>query len=144
MEAIVKLSGPLFAAGMPDKVRQAIQNAVEEMTELGEQKLAGPGDHFLRPRPGGVYLSVAEAKRGQYSRGAFRSSIHKTFGNLIGRIESAGAAAVYGPWLEGTSSRNQTTRFKGYAAFRRTAQFMEERKGGIVQKWVTKLVGEID
>lgn len=25
---------------------------------------------------------------------------------------------VYGPWLEGTSSRNQTTRFKGYHAFR--------------------------
>jgi hypothetical protein len=26
---------------------------------------------------------------------------------------------VYGPWLEGTSSRNHTTRFKGYASFRR-------------------------
>lgn len=29
---------------------------------------------------------------------------------------------VYGPWLEGVSSRNRTTRFKGYASFRRARQ----------------------
>jgi hypothetical protein len=29
---------------------------------------------------------------------------------------------VYGPWLEGVSSRNRTTRFKGYASFRRAKQ----------------------
>lgn len=29
---------------------------------------------------------------------------------------------AYGPWLEGTSSRNRTTRFKGYASFRRAVQ----------------------
>lgn len=28
---------------------------------------------------------------------------------------------VYGPWLEGTGSRNRTTRFKGYRLFRITA-----------------------
>ncbi len=33
---------------------------------------------------------------------------------------------VYGPWLEGTSSRNMTTRFKGYHIFRRTFE-TEER-----------------
>lgn len=26
---------------------------------------------------------------------------------------------VYGPWLEGVSERNRSTRFKGYASFRR-------------------------
>jgi hypothetical protein len=29
---------------------------------------------------------------------------------------------IYGPWLEGTGSRNRTTRFKGYASFRRATQ----------------------
>ena len=29
---------------------------------------------------------------------------------------------VYGPWLEGVSRRNQTTRFKGYHSFRRATQ----------------------
>jgi hypothetical protein len=29
--------------------------------------------------------------------------------------------ATYGPWLEGTGSRNLTTRFKGYNGMRRAA-----------------------
>ena len=33
---------------------------------------------------------------------------------------------VYGPWLEGTSSRNQTTRFKGYATFRTVKERLEK------------------
>lgn len=36
---------------------------------------------------------------------------------------------IYGPWLEGVGSRNKTTRFKGYAAFRKSTQ---------------RLAGEID
>ena|SRR5258708_5090472 len=28
------------------------------------------------------------------------------------------SGVVYGPWLEGTGSRNKTTRFKGYSTFR--------------------------
>jgi hypothetical protein len=32
---------------------------------------------------------------------------------------------VYGPWLEGTGSRNDTTRFKGYATFRRVGQRLQ-------------------
>lgn len=34
---------------------------------------------------------------------------------------------AYGPWLEGTGSRNSTTRFKGYAAARRARQSIEAR-----------------
>lgn len=32
---------------------------------------------------------------------------------------------VYGPWLEGVSSRNQATRFKGYATFRKVTQKLD-------------------
>lgn len=34
---------------------------------------------------------------------------------------------VYGPWLEGTSSRNQSTRFKGYASLRRAWQTTQSK-----------------
>jgi hypothetical protein len=34
---------------------------------------------------------------------------------------------IYGPWLEGVSERNRRTRFKGYAAFRRSAQRTQVR-----------------
>lgn len=39
---------------------------------------------------------------------------------------------IYGPWLEGTSSRNQTTRFKGYASLRRALQQLQ-RSGRVEQ-----------
>lgn len=39
------------------------------------------------------------------------------------------AGPVYGPWLEGVGSRNNTTRFKGYHAFRKAAQQLERRIG---------------
>lgn len=32
---------------------------------------------------------------------------------------------IYGPWLEGTGSRNRSTRFKGYATFRRSAALVQ-------------------
>lgn len=35
------------------------------------------------------------------------------------------AGPVYGPWLEGVGSRNATTRFKGYHAFRKAASALE-------------------
>lgn len=38
---------------------------------------------------------------------------------------------IYGPWLEGTGSRNQTTRFKGYQTFRRTKALVDRKAPGI-------------
>lgn len=34
---------------------------------------------------------------------------------------------IYGPWLDGSGSRNQTTRFKGYAHWRLATQGAEQR-----------------
>lgn len=46
---------------------------------------------------------------------------------------------IYGPWLEGTSPRNITTRFKGYASFRRAGQQLEREKVGLI-RWETERV----
>lgn len=40
---------------------------------------------------------------------------------------------IYGPWLEGTGSRNRTTRFKGYATYRRMTQRIDARAGVIAE-----------
>jgi len=40
---------------------------------------------------------------------------------------------IYGPWLEGTSRRNQTTRFKGYASFRRATQQLRGQATALIQ-----------
>jgi len=51
---------------------------------------------------------------------------------------------VYGPWLEGTSSRNRTTRFKGYASFRRAAQAVQADVPRIVAPHVARLTARLD
>lgn len=49
---------------------------------------------------------------------------------------------VYGPWLEGTSSRNQTTRFKGYQLFRRAAQETQRKVPEILDEDERRLVAQ--
>ena len=44
------------------------------------------------------------------------------------------AGPVYGPWLEGVGSRNNTTRFKGYHAFRKAAMALERRIEGMGER----------
>ena len=60
-----------------------------------------------------------------YITGNYYNSVH---GDIIasrhGMIHDSDA--VYGPWLEGVGSRNETTRFKGYAMFRNAYQHLEK------------------
>lgn len=50
---------------------------------------------------------------------------------------------VYGPWLEGTSSRNRTTRFKGYASFRRATATGTQKAPAIVAKVASGFIGRL-
>ena len=50
---------------------------------------------------------------------------------------------VYGPWLEGTSRRNQTTRFKGYASFRKARDEVDKKAPDIVQRVISAHLGEL-
>lgn len=76
-----------------------------------------------------------------------RSIFHASFKNPTGFYESnvrihhpgghpevwdgGSAGPVYGPWLEGVGSRNETTRFKGYHAFRTAAGILQRRIEGM-------------
>lgn len=52
---------------------------------------------------------------------------------------------IYGPWLEGVSLRNQTTRFKGYASMRRAVQSVVRHKARpIVNRIVREYVGRMN
>ncbi|MDT0377230.1 hypothetical protein RM572_00370 [Streptomyces sp. DSM 42041] len=58
------------------------------------------------------------------------------------RVDPAGSrhvvhdsGVVYGPWLEGTGSRNYpVTRFRGYATFRRTQALIQRQARQIAQR----------
>ena len=53
---------------------------------------------------------------------------------------------VYGPWLEGTSSRNRTTRFKGYRSARIVTQQVQARAVEIAEsvlpRWLARMRGQ--
>lgn len=115
-----------------------MNRSIERLIQMGEEKLA----LMLRPRPAGVYLSVAEAQKGKASTGHYRRSIHGVTEHLHGRIDDSGV--VYGPWLEGTSSRNETTRFKGYASFRRVGQALVREAPRVLESEIRKAVNELN
>ncbi|MGV9803926.1 hypothetical protein ACWDTP_38425, partial [Mycobacterium sp. NPDC003449] len=51
---------------------------------------------------------------------------------------------VYGPWLEGTGSRNApVTRFRGYATFRRVKAMIDRRAPGIAQRLLRRYIGRM-
>lgn len=47
---------------------------------------------------------------------------------------------VYGPWLEGVGSRNKTTKFKGYKAFRLTRQQLGRKIPRLVHPFLEQLI----
>ena len=114
------ITGPL--SKQPQVVLDRVTRAaVKELVELGEERL----NKMLRPRPGGVFLTVAEAGKGQASTGHYRRSLDAKAQMLTGYIYDGDV--IYGPWLEGTGRRNKTTRFKGYGSFRRTRDWLNKQ-----------------
>ena len=53
------------------------------------------------------------------------------------------SGVVYGPWLEGVSERNRTTRFKGYSFFRRAWQRFNKAAGPIAEQILRQYVGRM-
>ena len=133
----VSTKGPLFKPGSSRLVALAAERAVQELMELGEQRL----DETLRPRPACVFLSVSEAKKGQASTGNYRRNVGGKRTGLEALITDGGV--VYGPWLEGTGDRNATTRFKGYFSFRRTAQWLQGQSRRVMEWHVSRLAKEL-
>lgn len=132
-EVKVTVSGPLFEGDPSGIVREEAHGMLVELVEKGEERLA----QMLRTRPAGVFLSVAEAGK-RASTGHYRSNLTSMVRDLHGLITDGGV--IYGPWLEGVSSRNATTRFKGYASFRRTGQWLQKQVPAVMQRRMARLV----
>lgn len=109
MEVEVKASGPLFNGTASALVQRYTREGGEEVAQWAEAEVHRVLGQVLR-NPTGYYES--QVRVDQVSPDSFT-------------ITDGGV--VYGPWLEGVSSRNQSTRFKGYATFRRVAERVEKR-----------------
>ena len=97
----VKVGGPLFDGRAIGDVKEWADKTVKDVAEYAVKQL----DAFEMDKTG----------RGT---GRYQSEIRTT--NLGDNSILIDDPLVYGPWLEGTSKRNEDTRFKGYRLWRKT------------------------
>jgi len=97
----VTVSGPLFEG---DNVRQVLDTFAEDTRRE-------VGDHALSE-----VLAITD-KALRHPTGYYRSKIEHDGEGHVGY--GGQQTVIYGPWLEGNSSRNKTSRFKGYRIFRK-------------------------
>ena len=138
LQTRVETRRPFFSPHAPQALKSAMSGAVRELVQIGESELGNQ----LSPQPRGVYLSVAEARPGQASTGNYRRNISTKVTNLNGLITDGGV--IYGPWLEGESSRNQTTRFKGYFTFRKTSQELQKKSRKVFDAHLRRFVNRMN
>ena len=75
--------------------------------------------------------------------GHYRSQIDYSILQGSGALVAHDRGGVYGPWLEGTGSRNRTTRFKGYATFRKTLQQVQADVNKVAAEHIRVTVKEL-
>lgn len=94
----------------------------------------------------GHYLRTAERHVAQEAKAAIDAELPRVLKNPTGNyqrhinVKNRGdhwvvndRGIIYGPWLEGTGSRNRTTRFKGYSTFRRVRRAIETKAGELAE-----------
>lgn len=122
----VVMSGPLFDGGTSTK-------AVDAYLEEVRAEIAQEGVNRIKSELGRVL---------KHPTGHYKGSIQTDRSTQNNIITDGGV--VYGPWLEGVSSRNRSTRFKGYSTFRRMTQQLNSEVQQIVEKELPKLVGRLN
>lgn len=121
----VRKSGPIFSAARTTAVMKKIDDDAEK--DIADA----------------VYDEVQSNLRRslRHPTGYYQSRIVKERSGAGWKVHSGGV--IYRCWLEGVGSRNKTTRFKGYASFRRARQTVEARAAGIGDRSVKRHIGKL-
>lgn len=110
-----QFNGPIF----DHRARRAFDDFRDELEEESAEFVL---DHIKQ-----TFHTHFKQPTGRYER-----AVHISRSGRGHEVTDGGLAGpVYGPWLEGVGSRNQTTRFKGYRAFRKAAQALDRRIEGM-------------
>lgn len=125
MDVEVRSSGPLFDGRASALVNRWTRDGGEEVAQWAEDEVHRVLGQVLR-HPTGYYESRVRVDRVSPDRFVITDQ-----------------GVVYGPWLEGISSRNQETRFKGYSTFRRVAQRAEARADRTFQQILDRNSGRL-
>lgn len=120
----VNVSGPLFDGRAPSVFVDMREDCVSEVAAQGYAYVMTNLNTSLR-NPTPYYETQITVDRVGRDR----------------RIHDRGV--VYGNWLEGVGERNKTTRFKGYASFRRARQALERDVPRLIAATVVRHLQEL-
>lgn len=121
----VSASGPLFDGRASSLITRWTREGGEEVAQQAEQEVHRILHQVLR-HPTGYYESHVRVDR-----------------RTPDRFDITDGGVVYGPWLEGASSRNQSTRFKGYGTFRRVKDRIEAQADRSMQRIIDRHTREL-
>lgn len=93
------------------------------------------------------WIDATKRKAGDYAIGQLRAVHMDKTGRGTGHYQAGLRSAlvsfndvlindpvIYGPWLEGTSQRNESTRFKGYSLWRKAKQATQREIPNIAER----------
>lgn len=122
----VEFRGPFFESGRRNAVMRKLERETRDEIDQYALDLIDALLVAVLKHPTGYYQSRIKVNRG---------TTHSIIDD---------SRVVYGPWLEGTGSRNYpVTRFKGYHTFRRAGQILPEKAHAIARRNVSKAVREL-
>lgn len=127
MNLAVSLHGPVFDGRADAEIEGACERAEQRIATLGASMIRTELAHVLRNEstpPFYRFKNEATPDRDGW----------KIWDNNV----------IYGNWLEGTGSRNRTTRFKGYWTYRRTFQKIEARALPIAEYTIDEAIARIN
>ena len=122
----VQVTGPVFTGRALALVDEYLTTVVEEIAKDGVPLVQDAGRADYKHRTG------------HYESGIVTDRVSKE------AVRIWDSAEIYGPWLEGISSRNQTTRFKGYSTFRKTTQQVDRRVPAVAGRLLDEFVARIN
>lgn len=114
----VRSTGPIFDG--------SLDRATSAATERALDRIADQGVNLVHQR----LHQVLRHPTGNYER-------HVITNRAFGDRAVTDGRSVKGPWLEGVSARNQSTRFKGYQTFRRATAALEQLAAGIADRTIS-------
>ena len=143
--ADVRLSGPLFNGQAQAAAAKAVRAIQDKLAAEGRKMAAAALSGSIRvPHTG---RAVGDITITDTSMVVETASGHKTYTMPVtvneGETVVTSGLASYGPWLEGTGSRNQTTRFKGYFSFRLATQELDDQAEGIADETLQPYLEEM-
>jgi hypothetical protein len=113
IEVKVHERGSLFNRRLDRAIARALPEIEAEVAEWAADRVRARFDQVLRH-------DAPAYRTGKRTPGLLRSQVQVSHDPAGARVHNG--HVVYRHWIEGTGSRNKSTRFKGYRTFRRVTE----------------------